>query len=91
MSPASASEPASWTGAAKVVGTFAVGTFAVDEVEDVSVCPPHAPSAVSRRTSACVDEAGVCAQKIRCFELDRPRFIFDRMLVAVGDTLPALA
>ena len=69
---------------AKVVGTFAVGTFAVDEVDDASVCPPQPPSAVSRRTS-------VCAQKIRCFELDRPRFIFDRMLVAVGDTLPALA
>ena len=66
---------------AKVVGTFA-GT--VDEVDDASVCPPQPPSAVSRRTS-------VCAQKVRCFELDRPRFIFDRMLVAVGDTLPALA
>ena len=84
-----------------MVGTFAavgvftvakvVGTFAFDEVDEASVCPPHAPTAVSRRTSACVDEASLCAQKIRWFKLDRPRFIFDRMLVAVGDTLPALA
>jgi hypothetical protein len=67
----------------KVPGTFSdfpkvVGTF--------SVCPPHAPCIPSRRTAP-----PAVAQKIRRFKDDRPRFIFDRMQVASGDTLPALA
>ncbi len=84
MSAASASEPASWAGATKVVGTFAAGTFAVGARDGTSVWPPQPKGAVRRRTSA-------CAQKIRCFKVDRPKFIFDRMLVASGDILPALA
>lgn len=71
-----------------MAGTFAVtkvvGTFAVDARDGTSVCPPQPLDAATERASA-------YAPKIRCFKVDRPKFIFDRMLVAVGDILPPLA
>lgn len=85
----SASAPASTEEATKVVGTF--GGPSLEPCAGTSVCPPQAQSAVSRRTSPCVEGSGAFAQKIRSLGVDRPRFIFDRMLVASGDTLPALA
>ncbi len=86
------SAPAS-TGATKAVGTCK-GIF--DAWVGTSPCPPQPLPSVSRRTSACIEDKEVgdecaVAGKIRFFEVDRPQFIFDRMLVRSGDTLPDLA
>jgi len=84
-----ASTPASIGDAA--TETLGVGAGNFDTRDGASVCPPQALNSVSRAPSACVEVARGYAQKIRDFESDRRKFIFDRLRVAVGDTLPALA
>lgn len=85
----SASTPASRSAAAEVVDTL--GT--TSEVRGgVSVCPPQAVS-VSIPTNTRAEPRAI-AQKIRSLNIEKVTcwsFIFDRMRMTVGDTLPAFA